>query len=186
MVFSMTGLAFLKVALKKYTVVGALAPTSQYVHRKIVRELKPEYQYIVEYGAGDGAVTNAILKELPRAGRLVAIETEEGFIPTLERIEDERLTVVHNDVRKVVLNLAAFGLPRIDMAISGIPFSFIKSADRETIIQHTYAALASGGRFVVYQHFPFMYLPLKKKFKKVSIGFEPRNESPCFIMVAEK
>lgn len=182
----MKPLDFLKLALKKYTVIGALAPTSKYIHRKILQGVKPGYRYVVEYGAGDGAVTKAILKVLPAEGRVVAIEIEDGFIPALKGIGDPRLTIVHGNAVAVVETLDALGLPRIDLVVSGIPFSFMKAHERRSIVSNTYAALASGGRFLVYQHFPFAYLSLKKFFKSVRLSFEPRNESPCFIMIAEK
>ena len=67
-----SNLNFIKTAIKDFK-VGALTPSSKYVVKKIIKEIKPEYKYIVEYGPGDGVITKEILKILPQDGRLVVI-----------------------------------------------------------------------------------------------------------------
>ncbi|MBI2514981.1 hypothetical protein HYV91_02225 [Candidatus Wolfebacteria bacterium] len=177
---------FLKAALQDYK-VGALTPSSKFVVRRILKELNPEYKFIVEYGAGDGVITKEILKILPRDGRLVAIELNGDFIGDLRNIEDERLIVIHDDVNNVCKKISQFGLPKIDVVISGIPFSLIKPKIRREIIKNTYNMVSSSGRLIIYQTSPLM-LPHLKRFCGTNVRwfFEPRNLVPYFIMVGEK
>ena len=76
----MNPINFLKIAFRDYKRVGAVTITSKYTIRRVLRALKPEYKYIVEYGAGNGAITREILNTLPPDGKLVAVELNDDLI----------------------------------------------------------------------------------------------------------
>lgn len=178
---------FIKIAIQDYRTVAAISPTSRYAAGRIVQKIKEGHKFIVEYGAGDGAITKEILRKIPADGRLIAVELNKNFITELEKINDKRLIIINSDVTDVSRNLAKLGLPRIDAVISGIPFSYINSEMRKEIIKNTYNALTDSGVFIVYQHSPLVLSYLEVFFKKyVSLYFEPRNFLPYFIMAAEK
>jgi phospholipid N-methyltransferase len=183
----MPSLNFLRIAIQDYRRVGALNPTSPYAARRIVKEIKPEHRFVIEYGAGDGVITREILKRLSVDGRLTAVEVNEKFVSELEKIKDDRLTIVHGDVLLFSRELAKSGLQNIDAVISGIPFSSIGLKTKKEIIRNTYHALADSGIFVAYQN-SLHILPLLKVFFKNNIWwyFEPRNFLPYFIIMSEK
>jgi phospholipid N-methyltransferase len=59
---------------------------------------------IVEYGPGVGTITQEILKRMRPNAVLVAIELNSDFVDFLtEKIDDPRLRVVHDDVRRNIL-----------------------------------------------------------------------------------
>ena len=182
--FKMTPINFLKTAIKDLK-VGAVMPSSKYAVRKILQEIKTGHKCILEYGAGDGVITREILKILPKNGRLIAIELNKEFVSHLNKIQDRRLTVIHNDVLNVISDWKKSG-DKIDLIISGIPFSFFKKSQREAIVRDTHKLLTKKSHFLVYQSSPLILPLLKKYFAKVKILFEPRNLPPYFIMVAEK
>ncbi len=178
---------FIKIAIQDYRTVAAISPTSRYAAGRIVQKIKEGHKFIVEYGAGDGAITKEILRKIPADGRLIAVELNKNFVTELEKINDKRLIIINSDVTDVSRNLAKLGLPRIDAVISGIPFSYINSEMRKEIIKNTYNALTDSGVFIVYQHSPLILSRLEAFFKKdVRLYFEPRNFLPYFIMAAEK
>lgn len=181
----MDALKFIKVALRDYK-VGAIMASSRYTVKQVVRELNPKHKYIIEYGAGDGVITKAILKILPFDGKLVAVELNHDLLRELRKIKDHRLIVADEDVTKLSKNFSQLNLPRIDAVISGIPFTFLKPNKRKALIANTYSALAQGGVFIVYQASPLIFPLLKKRFVNVQLRFEPRNLPPYFIMRAEK
>lgn len=183
----MPNINFLKTALMDYK-VGALTPSSNFVVKQILKKLPHHSRAcIVEYGAGDGVITKALLEHMPPDGKLVAIEMNPHFIALLKNIHDPRLQIVHGDVLKISKNLASLKLPRIDAVISGIPFSFFNSHERHLITKNTYNKLSEHGRFILYQVSPLMFTYLKKYFKKkIDLSLEVRNFPPYFIMVAEK
>lgn len=184
----MANFNFIKTAIKDFK-VGALTPSSKYVVKKIIKEIKPGHKYIIEYGPGDGIITKEILKIIPQNGRLIAIELNRNFISELEKIKDKRLIIICGDAVKISKNIDIdkLGLPRIDAIVSGIPCSILKPKERKELIKNTYAILADSGIFIIYQNIPLIFSELNKVFKKsISWHFEPRNFVPYFIMVAEK
>lgn len=181
----MSKIAFLRTALKNYT-VGAWTPSSRYVVRRILREIQPEHRYIIEYGAGDGVITRELLRHLPHDARVVAIEINPEFFARLKCIDDPRLLVVGGDVRNVIADVSLLGLPRVDAVVSGIPFSFFTSPVRDSIIAGTRMLLKEGGSFIVYQYSPILLPYLRRHFGFTRCNFEPRNFFPYFIMVATK
>lgn len=177
---------FIKIAIKDYKRVGAITISSKHTIKRIIKELKPGCKYIVEYGAGSGVITKEILKILPSDGRVIALELNYNLFKALSGIKDKRLTPLYKNVIQVSRDFLPFGLPRIDAVISGIPFSFLKKAERKEVVKNTHDGLAEGGRFIVYQT-SLLALPiLKKNFKKVRYRLELRNLPPYFIMMGEK
>jgi len=177
---------FIKIAVKDYQKVGAVTISSKHTIKRVLKALKPEYKYIVEYGAGSGVVTKEILNLLPSDGRIVAIELNENFVKELSKIKDDRLTVLHGDVVKISKDFSKLGLPRVDAVISSIPASFLKPSERRELISNTFAGLTSGGRLIIYQYSLLLLPILKRVFKKVNYSLVLRNLPPYFVMIAEK
>ncbi|MBI4420771.1 MAG: methyltransferase domain-containing protein [Gemmatimonadetes bacterium] len=181
----MRNLRFATVAVRDFK-VGALTVSTKYVVRAVARALDQRHAFIVEYGAGDGILTKALLKKLPEGGRITAVERNDRFYRELRRIRDPRLRVIRGDVIAMSRDAGAFRLPIIHGVVSSIPLSFASSRQRETLVSNTWKALAPDGVFVVYQYTPLILPLLKKYFSRVTVGFEPRNILPYFIMRAEK
>ncbi|MCH8986878.1 methyltransferase domain-containing protein [Patescibacteria group bacterium] len=176
---------FIKIAMKDPK-VGAFTASSQYVARKIARKIKSGQKCIIEYGAGDGVITRELLNRLSPDGRLIAFELNKDFLLKLKTIIDPRLSVINDDVVALPEHLKVFGVEKIDVVVSGIPFSFLKPALRDHIIQNTHNALREGGMFIVYQYSPMVFPLLKKYFTFTQLHFELINFPPYFIMIAEK
>lgn len=181
----MKAVDFIKVALKDYK-VGAITKSSPYTVRAILKQVKPGYKLVVEYGAGDGVITKELLSRLPYDAKVVAVELNKDFLPLLQSIKDDRLAVKNEDVVRLSEDFSGSGVKQADAVISGIPFSFFKPETRELIVRNTHRNLRDGGAFIVYQYSPLMLPVLKKHFRRVSMTIEPRNIFPYFIMVAEK
>ncbi len=172
---------FLKIALSNYRMIGEFFPSSKYVTRRILSQIKPEQRTFIEYGAGDGVITKEILKILPTNGKILAIELNPDLLVELQKIRDSRLEIWAGDV----LELSKL-LPKSDVIISGIPFSQMSREKEDAIIRQTAHALNKGGIFIAYQNSPILLKALRKIFYKTTWLFEPRNIFPYFIMVAEK
>ena len=81
--------------------MGAVFLSSKHAVKSVVKQLKPGYKYIVEYGAGNGNITREILKKIPASGRVVAIELNKPLFKKLSEIKDKRLLALNKDVIKV-------------------------------------------------------------------------------------
>lgn len=178
-------LNFIKTVFGNYK-IGTLMPSSKYVIKKIIKEIKPHHKFIIEYGAGNGIITKEILKILPPNGQLIAIELNNIFINELKKIKDKRLIIIKGDVVKISENIKIL-MPKIDVVVSTLPFIIIKPKQTKEIIKNTYNALSKSSIFIICQHFPIVFLYLKKFFKNnIKWDFEPRNSIPYFIITARK
>ena len=181
----MHNLRFATVAVRDFK-VGALTVSTKYVVRRVARTLSQRHRFIVEFGAGDGILTKTLLKRLPEGGRITAIERNDRFYAELRRIRDPRLRAIKGDAIAMSRDPTSFRLPAIDAVVSSIPLSFFPSEWREELVSNAREALAPGGVLVVYQYTPLILPLLKKYFERVTVGFEPRNILPYFIMRGEK
>jgi phospholipid N-methyltransferase len=141
---------------------------------------------VVEYGAGNGVLTHALLNSLGADAKLHAVEIVDQYAHELRQIADPRLAVLHENVRDVAARLRTLAPDGVDAIISGIPFSFLPPEARDEIVALTRDGLRPGGRFIVYQNSPAMLGPLQRCFTQVRLRFEPRNIRPYFIMVATR
>lgn len=176
--------AFLKTALSDFRHAGTLFPSSQAVSNEIGRVLGPDRRFVVEYGAGDGAITQQILRAMPDDGELLALEINAEFSDALSAIDDARLSVKRQDVVHFLDN-GAIELPRIDAVVSGIPLSFLDPQTRASVIRRTKQILAPGGVFIVYQASPSFFPMVRAQFPSAKMHLSLRNLlPPYFISVA--
>ncbi len=182
----MHSLRYAKVAVQDYNKVGALTVSTKYVVRAVARQLSPRHRYIVDYGAGDGILAKSLLMRLPQDARLTAVESNDHFYDELLHIRDPRFQAIQGCAFDVARRPESLRLPRLDVAITSIPFTFVDNDLRDEMIANTYEALSPGGIFIVYQYTPLVTKALKRYFTQVKTDFEPRNIPPYFIMRAEK
>lgn len=167
--------------------VGAVLPTSQFGVRNICSKIDfTKDLTLVEYGPGNGVLTQYILDRMTPHSTLIAIETNIDFVNELRPISDPRLKIVHGTAERVREVLAALGHHRVDYVLSGIPLSFLQPPKRAALVRNTYESLGPKGTFVVYQYSPLMAPYLAKDFKEVTLGFVPLNVPPLFVMEAKK
>jgi phospholipid N-methyltransferase len=141
---------------------------------------------IVEYGAGTGVMTKALLQKLSPEGSLVAIESDPRFVEILKQIKDDRLQIIEGGIQDQLLD-KSHGFYNINLVVSSIPFSFLTPFQRKKVISDTKKMLVPDGNFILFhQYRRLMIEPLKKNFEKVSVFFEFRNIFPSFILHAEK
>ena len=163
--------------------VAAFMPTSRHAINRMLPYVPRDAQTVVEYGPGDGVITRPLLERLSADAQMIAIERNEDFVRELAHINDPRLSVKQGDVLFVTDHLREAGIHELDVAISGIPFSFFKSAERERIVEQTHEALSPNGVFIIYQFSPLMLLYLRRWFTNVKL----RLAWPLFfIMIATK
>jgi phospholipid N-methyltransferase len=166
--------------------VGAISITSHYVIDKVTKMIDSPLDNVIEYGAGTGVMTKAILEKLSPNGKLTVIESDPRFIEILKGIKDDRLRIVEGWIQDQVLD-ESHGFSDIDLVVSSIPFSFLTPDQRQKIISDTQKMLTPMGSFILFHQYQILTLkPLKNNFDKVSVFFELRNIFPSFILQARK
>lgn len=138
--------------LKHPQQVGSIIPSSRFLRQRIV-ELADvaSARCLVELGPGTGGTTRAILQAMRHDAKLLVIEINPDFLPTLQRIQDPRMILHNGNAQDLTATIKTYQLPSPDVVISGIPFSTMPIETGHRIVEAIAQALASGGRFVAYQ-----------------------------------
>ena len=180
---------FLRGVVRAWGTVGAVAPTSRGVARRLAHlaEIRSARQ-VAEFGPGTGAITGELLAALPVDGRLWAYEIYAPFVEHLERtVDDPRLTVVAESALAIAQVHGDDVLPSFDAVVSSLPFSLMEPAETGAILRATANALRPGGIFVALQYHP-RYLPplLRAEFEVVDQEIYPWNIPPAMLLRARK
>ena len=167
--------------------VASISPSSRFLIKKIFKRIDFNGDLlVVEYGAGTGVITKALLKKMSKNSKLIAIEKNKVLFNLLQNFKDDRLRLINEDVSDIARVANLINKRKADYVISGIPFSMLKPNEIEKIIKWTNNILSKNGKFILYQVSILMKKYLIKSFKRVKIGFESRNIPPFFILEAQK
>ncbi|MGB8226855.1 MAG: methyltransferase domain-containing protein, partial [Sedimentisphaerales bacterium] len=166
---------FVSEFLKHPKQVGAVAESSPFLARKMVRQIDGAAN-IVEFGPGTGAVTKEILRHLPKDGRLTCFEINPGFCEQLKTINDPRLKVINDDVKNCGLYI-----DNLDCIVSSLPLAAFDESQKEEVL-----ALSSKSRtYIQFQYNPFLKSKLKRFFRNVKMKFVPLNIPPAFVYISK-
>lgn len=169
--------------VKHPKMLGSVIPSSRFLIERMLGQVDFERaRVLVEYGPGVGTFTREILDRMRPDAMLIAIETNPDFVRFLgETLPDPRLRIVHGSAADVQALLAREGLQAADYVVSGIPFSTLPPAVRESVLRGTRAALGDHGVFLVYQFSPKVLPDLRRVFQRVQRSFEPLNVLPAQV-----
>ena len=158
-------LRFLGRFLRNPTKVGAVAPSSRFLARRMVEGLRmAPGEVLVELGPGTGALTAAARAILPGPDCYLGIERDERFVTTLHAKFPE-LHVHHGLAQDLGAVLRQRGNPRVRVVLSGLPFASMSARDQEDITRAIHAALMPGGVFVTFQYVLFFAFPAARRFR---------------------
>ena len=145
--------AFLRGFLRNPAQVGSVMPSSPWLEQRLVRAAgMAEATTVVELGPGTGGTTEAFLRAMGPAGRLLAIELDVDFHRHLQRqIGDPRFLLELGSAENLQHYLDARRLPPPDAIVSGIPFSTMPAEVSDRVAAAIAQVLRPGGRFVAYQ-----------------------------------
>jgi phospholipid N-methyltransferase len=176
-------LRFLKQWVRNPRELGSVTPSSRFLTREVVDRIDfSRARHIAELGPGTGVFTQAILDRLAPDGRLLAIDTNAGFVEHLRReIRDPRLTVVEASAERVDELVAEAGWPSADAVVSGIPYSLLPRPVMRGILEATRRALGDEGLFVGYQYSRMLRPHLLAAFGNVHYRSVLLNLPPAFV-----
>jgi phospholipid N-methyltransferase len=150
---------------KNLKITGALYETSKKVENEISKNvLSDTPQIIVEFGAGHGNITRAILNKMNPNSILYAFELHTEFCDVLTKIEDKRLRVINASAQYV----DAYVTEKVDCIISSIPFSFIPDEVLDDILKKSHLILSDTGTISQVLYSAYHIKKYKKYFSKVS------------------
>lgn len=160
--------------------VGALLPTS----RRAVSDTLDltrvrDARLIVEFGAGSGVYTRALLERMDPAARLLAFEVDEQLSTELAaEVDDPRLSLITASAQEVERHLQG---AEVDILVSALPFTSLPAAVRRDVLDVSPAILSPQGEMLVLQYSPLIKRELSRRFGSVEQRISPLNLPPAFL-----
>jgi len=160
--------SFFRAFLKKPSEVGAIAPSSRSLARRMVAGMALDRaRCVVEYGPGTGAFTREILARIGPQTTFFAIETNPDFVAILRK-NFPGLDVVQASAEALPELAAARGLDRVDYIVSGLPWTVLPWDLVQRIIAVTHDTLRPGGLFNTVQYYTsYLLMPRARKVQRL-------------------
>jgi len=113
---------------------------------------------VLEYGAGTGAVTGHILREMSPKSRFAAIEINPQLAAVF-RAAYPGVPVFEDSVENVRAICDSMDVAMVDCIISGLPWALFSKSMQVTILDQMMRVLKPGGRFVAFGYPQSLVLP---------------------------
>ena len=182
-------------ALADFRTVGAVAPSSRYLTRAMVDPLPlRRAQVVVELGCGTGAVTRALLNDMPRKSVLLAFEINPRFSQYLRKqIHDPRLVVITASAANVREEVQRRGFQQVDAVASSLALTLMSDELKHDILSESGGVLSRSGVFTQYLYLhgiqwqggkPGLFAGarmLRKHFRDVNQTIVWPNLPPAFV-----
>lgn len=158
-------IAFLLHALRSQARIGAIAPTSPSVARRIAALIPPgPGRIVVELGAGTGAISVAIGPQLRQGSRHIAVEREPELLDAL-RDKAPWAEHVFGDAQDLSGRLKDLGVPQADVVLSSLPWANFDPALQRKILGQVIESLAPDGLFAAIAYRPTRLTPRSRAFR---------------------
>lgn len=170
---------FFKEFLSSPSAIGAIAPSSRFLARRMVEGLDlSNADAVVEYGPGTGVFTEYLLSILPVSCCFFAIEKNPCMAARFRRrFPDVRL--FEDSAVRVASFCAELGVSKVDYIISGLPWASFPESLQDELLAGILAVLKPGGSFVTFAYLQGLLLSAGRRFrKKLQSCFQEVNCSP--------
>ncbi len=145
-------LRFLRSLIARPRTIGAIAPSSPALARKMALQVDPlQPGHVLELGPGTGVVTEALIARGIAPERLIAIEAD----PDLARLMAERFPrarVLLADAFDFARNLESQSVEQLAAVVSSLPLLNFPPLQRRALIASALARLQPGAPFVQFSY----------------------------------
>lgn len=177
------GLRFLQRLIVRPRAIGAIAPSSPQLARKIAQQIDPTAPgAVLELGPGTGVVTGALIARGIPVERLIAIEAD----PDLSHLMRKRfpgLRVVEGDAFELDRILPREGSGPFAATVSGLPLLNFSPARRRALIDGALDRMAPGSPFVQFSYGFTAPVPGDGEINVEEVGFVLANLPPARVWV---
>ena len=179
---------FLKTFFKERKQVGAVAPSSRFLVKKMCGKVDfDSAEIIIELGPGTGVFTKEILARANSTAKIFVFELNEDFYHMLSaKFTDRRIVLVNESAENMEAVLKAHQIEKADVIISSLPLTVIPEPVKTNIIRASHSVLKHKGLYIQYQYSLSAKKLLESFFGKLNLKFSLINLPPAFIYVATK
>ncbi|NRA11736.1 MAG: methyltransferase domain-containing protein [Crocinitomicaceae bacterium] len=178
--------SFIKQFFKDKQMVGAVAPSSRFLGRKMLENINfDKAKLIIELGPGNGIFTDIILQKMAPDAKLIVFELNEDFYKALSgRVSDPRVEILHESAEFMGKYIPE-GV-EADCVVSSLPLMVLPEVLRVNIVNTSHKVLKPKGQYIQFQYSLQSKKLLKSIFSTVSIKFTARNIPPAFVYTCHK
>jgi Phospholipid N-methyltransferase len=176
---------FLVEYLRSPRTVGAIAPSSERLAVKMVRDIDfKSAKCIVEYGPGTGVFTDKLVERKKKDTLLILLEYNKEFCKQLEERYNQydNVIIINDSAENVDKYLVEYNIKKVDYVVSGLPFASLPKDVSNKILNKTRTILKKDGLFITFQ-----YTLLKKEFiagyfKEIEMERVVLNVPPAYVL----
>ena len=163
--------AFISEFIKERKMVGAIAPSSKFLMRKMLNKIDFSKDLnIIELGPGTGIFTAEILKRMSLNSNLFSFEINTNFYDQLtSKFNDKRLRIINDSAEKMGEYLNKEKIEKANVVISSLPLAVIPVEIKENILNSTVNILGMDGAYVQFQYSLNAKKLLQSKFEKINL-----------------
>ncbi|MDX2117940.1 MAG: methyltransferase domain-containing protein [Planctomycetota bacterium] len=175
--------------------VGAIAPSSGVLARRMIRDLDLRHAAaVLEYGPGTGAFTGHIRAAVGASTKFVAIEFNPSLAEALRR-RFPTLRVHQRSVEDAPAICREEGIDAVDAIVSGLPWAAFPEDLQRRLLEATVKVLRPGGRMVTFGYHVGRFTSAGKRFYRILPEYFPgfqisgpiwRNIPPAFVVTCVK
>lgn len=167
--------------------VGSVIPSGPGLRELIVRNTtRAADEIIVEFGAGTGPVTKALLDAGHPGAAIHSFEIDDQMVAFL-RGNFPDVNIIHGDCREVESLIPADRVGKVGTLIVGIPMLSLPMDTQRAIVEGIFRVLPPGGRFILFTY--SLFSPLNRKalgLRGERLGFTLRNFPPASLWAYRK
>jgi len=163
---------------------GTVTPSSKYLIKKCLKHIAfDKAKVIVEFGMGNGCITEEILKKCGENTILISFELNKKFCDycTDKFKHKKSLKIYNQSAFDFQYWLAQNNILEVDYFISSLPISIFEKSKTAALLENAKKFLKEEGNFIQYQYSLNNQRLIKSVFKKVSVDFTVLNMPPAFI-----
>jgi phosphatidylethanolamine/phosphatidyl-N-methylethanolamine N-methyltransferase len=163
--------------------IGAIAPSSAALARKIADQIDPNCEgKVIELGPGTGVITEALIARGVSIDRLIAVEADVDLARHMhERFP--RLRVIEGDAFCLDRTLPHEETGVLAGAVSGLPLLNFPHEQRRALIVAILARMPAGRPFVQFSYGFIPPVPADKEITVERTGFVLANLPPARVWV---
>jgi phospholipid N-methyltransferase len=145
---------FVGEAITNFSTVAAVSPSSRYLATAMLEPLAlGKARVAVELGAGTGAITHALLEQLPPDAKLLAFEINPRFLECLQKsISDPRVILINASVEHLDSELRQRGIEQVDAVTSSLGLAFMPERERQALFERLSPFLHRKSVFTQFQY----------------------------------
>lgn len=167
--------------------VGSITPSGPGL-RKLIREnlvCGPD-EVVVEFGAGTGAITRALLEAGIPARRVYSFEIDPHFAQYVHGVYPD-VNLINGDCRKAAETLGPDLVGKVGTVVTGIPMVTMPVSVQKEIVEAAFSVMPEGRAFLLYTY--MLHSPLNLKMlnlKAKRVGFTWQNVPPASVWAYSK